>query len=287
MNEEMLKSLTSLIDESLAELEELKKSDRFSASEIKLDGPGSGIAGKDPQGSLGKEEDEKKEDEDEEDEEEHEKGMDKAEECAKDEDEEEEEEDDKEDLNKSVYSAQHDPENSSETRHSFKVFKDGVHVGSANGWANRGGNENYLEDGDLTAETAKKIPRSHHGKAMKAVQAASRKMTGLKKSNDELLLKSYVDSRFEAFESKIDRITNLVQSLASSPVPSKSVGYKTLAPLAKSQDETAPLSKSEIMDRLMDLKKSNPRSVDSADIAGAEMSSGHALAKIANKYNIK
>ena len=213
MNEEMLKSLTSLIDESLAELEELKKSDRFSASEIKLDGPGSGIAGKDPQGSLGKEEDEKKEDEDEEDEEEDEKGIDKAEECAKDEDEDEEEEDEKKEDNKE--------------------------------------------------------------EMKKSLEAQS------------TLLKSYVDSRFEAFESKIDRITNLVQSLASSPVPSKSVGYKTLAPLAKSQDETAPLSKSEIMDRLMDLKKSNPRSVDSADIAGAEMSSGHALAKIANKYNIK
>jgi len=70
-----------LIDESLAELEELKKSDRFSASEIKLGGPGSGIAGKDPQGGLGKEEDkdeeEDKDDEDDEDDKEDE--IDKAE----------------------------------------------------------------------------------------------------------------------------------------------------------------------------------------------------------------
>lgn len=77
MNEEMMKSLASLIDESLAELEVMKKSARFSASEIKLDGPGSGIAGKDPQGSLGKDEDEKEEDE--EDEEDEKSDMDKAE----------------------------------------------------------------------------------------------------------------------------------------------------------------------------------------------------------------
>ena len=40
MNEEMMKSLVALIDESLAEIEELKKSDRFSASEVKIEGPG-------------------------------------------------------------------------------------------------------------------------------------------------------------------------------------------------------------------------------------------------------
>jgi len=61
-----MKSLASLIDESLAELEVMKKSDRFSASEIKLGGPGAGIAGKDPQGSLGKDEEEEEEDEDDE-----------------------------------------------------------------------------------------------------------------------------------------------------------------------------------------------------------------------------
>lgn len=67
MNSELVKSLNVLIDETLEELEELKKS-RFSASEIKLDGPGSdGIAGKPANGSMGKkdEKEEKEEDEDE------------------------------------------------------------------------------------------------------------------------------------------------------------------------------------------------------------------------------
>lgn len=59
---DLIKSLNALIDETLGELEELKKS-RFAASEVKLDGPGSdGIAGKPANGSLGKEEDDKDED---------------------------------------------------------------------------------------------------------------------------------------------------------------------------------------------------------------------------------
>ena len=51
MNEELKKSLTDLIDETLLELEELKKS-RFSASEIDIKGPGEGIAGKPSNGDL-------------------------------------------------------------------------------------------------------------------------------------------------------------------------------------------------------------------------------------------
>ena len=103
-----MKSLVELIDETLAEVEELKKSDRFSASEIKLDGPGSGIAGKDPNGSLGKGEDK----EDDEDEDEEDDDMEKAEgknreadpnggkHMAKADDKDEEDEDEEEDDDK-------------------------------------------------------------------------------------------------------------------------------------------------------------------------------------------
>jgi hypothetical protein len=66
MKEELKKSLTDLIDETLLELEELKKS-RFSASEIKIEGPGANeLAGKPVNGKLAeKGEDESDEDEDE------------------------------------------------------------------------------------------------------------------------------------------------------------------------------------------------------------------------------
>jgi hypothetical protein len=88
MNSELAKSLNALIDETLSELEELKKS-RFSASEVKLEGPGSdGIAGKPASGSMEKEEQEEKEQEDEEEEEEAKKA--ESEEDEEDEEEEEE-----------------------------------------------------------------------------------------------------------------------------------------------------------------------------------------------------
>lgn len=92
MNSELAKSLGALIEETLDELEDLKKS-RFSASEVKLDGPGSdGIDGKPANGSLGKEEDKKDEDKKEE-----EKEMDKAEESDHKEEEKEEESSEKDD----------------------------------------------------------------------------------------------------------------------------------------------------------------------------------------------
>jgi len=51
MDNKLQKSLTDLIDETLQELDELRKS-RFSASEIKIEGPGEGIAGKPSDGKL-------------------------------------------------------------------------------------------------------------------------------------------------------------------------------------------------------------------------------------------
>jgi hypothetical protein len=69
MDEKLTKSITDLIDETLQELDELKKS-RFAAAEIKLEGPGDGIAGKPSDGDLHAkkaedEKDEKDEDKDE------------------------------------------------------------------------------------------------------------------------------------------------------------------------------------------------------------------------------
>lgn len=90
MNSELVKSLNVLIDETLSELEELKKS-RFSAVEVKLDGPGEdGIAGKPASGSMEKEEDKKDKEEDEEEETEK----------AESEEDEEEDEEEKEEAKK-------------------------------------------------------------------------------------------------------------------------------------------------------------------------------------------
>lgn len=66
MDNKLTKSLTDLIDETLMELDELRKS-RFAASEIKIEGPGDGIAGKPSDGKLdaAKADDDKKDDKDE------------------------------------------------------------------------------------------------------------------------------------------------------------------------------------------------------------------------------
>jgi len=105
MNSELVKSLNSLIDETLSELEDLKKS-RFSASEIKLDGPGEdGIAGKPANGNIAAKADEKEEEKEDEEEKEEEKDLDKADE-EEDEEDEEDEEEEKEDMDKKMKKSQ-------------------------------------------------------------------------------------------------------------------------------------------------------------------------------------
>jgi hypothetical protein len=246
MNEEMMKSLASLIDESLAELEELKKSDRFSASEIKLGGPGAGIGGKDPQGSLGKEEDKDDEDEEEDDEdkEEDEGDMDKAE-----------------------------GKNSEADPNAGKHKMDKAEGKNSEADPNAGKHKmDKAEDKDDDEDDKKKDKED------------------MKKSIEEqsTLLKSYVDKKFTAFETQLDKIAKLVADIADAPVPSKSVSYRGIAPLKKSAEaaETESLTKSALVDKLFELKKSGTR-VDSVDIASAELANGQQLVKIANKYNIK
>lgn len=96
MDAKLTKSLTDLIDETLMELDELRKS-KFAAAEIKIEGPGDGIAGKPSDGKLdaAKAED-KKDDEKEEDKKEDKAEKGENEEAAKAEDKKEDKKDDKE-----------------------------------------------------------------------------------------------------------------------------------------------------------------------------------------------
>lgn len=106
MDNKLTKSLTDLIDETLMELDELRKS-RFAASEIKIEGPGDGIAGKPSDGDIHAKAEEKKEihvdidshkDEEDEDKEEKEDKAEKGEneEAAKAEDKKDDKKEDKE-----------------------------------------------------------------------------------------------------------------------------------------------------------------------------------------------
>jgi hypothetical protein len=231
MKEELKKSLTDLIDETLLELEELKKS-RFSAAEVELKGPGAEeLAGKPTNGKLDAE---------------------KAEDEESEEDEEEADEAEKaEGVNSAVDKAE------------------GVNAAADMGKAEDKKDDDKDEDEEephkddskheeKEKDIAKKLLDMHKGEVKKSVEDA------------ETLMKSYVDQKVEALESQLATILETVTKLADAPVPAKGVGYKGVTPLAKSSDEGEPLSKSDVASKLFDLKKSGSR-VDSNDIAMAEM----------------
>ena len=110
----------------------------------------------------------------------------------------------------------------------------------------------------------------------------------LKKSQDEVssLMKSYIDDKVSGLEGKLEAIANMVKEIADSPVPSKGVSYKNVAPLYKSEPETEVLSKAQVVDKLFELKKSGT-AVDTLDITSAELGSQGELARIVEKYSIK
>ena len=229
MDEKMIKSLAALIDESLAEIEELKKSDRFSASEIKI-GDDEGLSGKEKNGSLDKEE---KDDED----------KDKKEESeSKDDDMEKEE--DCDDMEKEEDCDDMEKEEDCDDMEKEEDEKDDE--------------EDKKEDKDMK-------------KSLK---------------DQEDLIKSYVDGRIGALEGRLESIAAAVESLRDAPVPSKGSTYRDVQPLTKSVEQVEQLSKSDVVNKLFDLKKSG-ETVDSVDIASVELGGAGELNKIIQKYNIK
>lgn len=247
MKEELKKSLTDLIDETLLELEELKKS-RFSAAEVDLKGPGAdGIAGKPANGKLAEKAEDDKDDEDEDKDEVAEKG---------------------EGVNSAADMGK----------------GEGVNAPADMGKAEDKKDEDKKED--KKDEPHKDDPKHEEKEKYMAKKLLDMHKGEVKKSLDDsdTLMKSYVDQKVGALESKLASILETVTKLADAPVPAKGVSYKGAAPLLKSADEGEPLSKSEVASKLFDLKKSGGR-VDSNDIAMAEM--GHDLDKIVSKYNIK
>lgn len=256
MQEELKKSLTDLIDETLMELEELKKS-RFAAAEVEIKGPGADeLAGKPVNGKLAeKAEDDKKDDEDKKDDDE-----DKAEKA--------EGVNAKADMGKG----------------------EGVNAAADMGKAEDKKDDDKKDDEDKKDEPHKDDPK-HEEKEKDMAKKLLDMHKGedkkdLRKSDDEMesLMKSYVDSKVGALESKLATILETVTKLADAPVTPKGVSYKGVAPLMKSNEAVETLSKSEVASKLFELKKSGSR-VDSNDIVRAEM--GHDLEKIVEKYNIK
>ena len=225
-NEEMVKSLTSLIDETLEENEEIKKS-KFAASEISLGDDKSGIADKSKNGKLEAKKAEDDEDEDEEDE-------------------------DSDDMDKAD-------------------------------WAKKSDCMDKAEEDD--EEHEEKESKKHEKKESKKEEM--KEMREMKKSLEytETLMKSYVDERFSTLEKTISKLAAAVEAIADAPVQRKGVPAGVTA-LHKSSEEVEPLSKSEVANKLFELKKTG-KSVDSADIFKVETGNNLTVLEIANKYGLR
>lgn len=264
MNEELKKALESLIDETINEIEELKKS-RFSASEVKLEGPGEdGIKGHKANGHLDKEEDDDK-DEDKDD-------ADDAKKADKEEDDKEEKKDDEKPKMKEEKAEKAEGKNREADPNG------GHHQMDKGEGKNREADPNggcHSTDGGapVVKEEAEKADKMGYGKGMMA------------KGGEELdtLVKSLFEERFAPLEKKLASILDMVNQIADQPLPRKGVDAKVV-PLTKSSEErTEPLSKSEVSSKLFDLKKSGTQ-VDSLDVTKAEL--GQDLQAIAKKYNL-
>lgn len=253
MKEELRKSLTDLIDETLLELEELKKS-RFAPAEIEIKGPGENLAGKPTNGDLHakKAEDEKEEDE-------------------KDEEAEKAEGHNHQSNPDGDHHKMDKADDKDEDDEKKKKDKD-----------EKGSEEHEKEE----RKPSDKLANLASIKKSEDAAADEQKLMGeLKKSKEETetLLKSFVEERVKPLEDKLSTILDIVNRIADQPVPPKGVTARAV-PLMKSAEEGAEsLSKAEVATKLLELKKSGTK-VDSLDITRAEM--GHDLSKIIDKYKI-
>jgi hypothetical protein len=248
-NEEMVKSLTSLIDETLEEIEEIKKS-KFAASEISLGDSEAGMAGKSKNGELDAK---KKEDED------------------KDEDKE-----DKEDMAKM--------EDDVDKGENEKADSDQGKFAQAPS-VSKGENEKADPDHGKFAQApsvSKKEDKDEDEDKDKDVDYKD-----MKKSLDEseTMIKSYVDGRMSSIEDKLSKMAAAIEAFADAPAERKSVPAG-VAPLHKSTEEVEPLDKSEVASKLFELKKSG-EAVDSTDIFMVETGNQVTAQEIATKYGLK
>jgi len=261
-DEQMAKALRDLIDETIAEIEDLKKSDRFSASEIKIEGPGDDLAGKPTNGELdAKKADDK--DDDEEKKEEVEKGvLDEAEKAEKDDD-----DDKKEDKKEDKKIAQKEVDKHNEEKHGEPKDEDSAMKKSEES------TEEVVEKSEETKVEETKVEESTEDNLQKSAEEA------------EELMKSYVDSRITPIEEKMEAILKAVQELADVPVERKSVP-SDLQPLTKStMDGPEPLNKSEVIHKMLELKKSGT-SIPTDDITRAELGGPADLEQFVNKYKL-
>jgi len=260
MTTKLSKSLADLIDETLAEIEELKKSDRFSAEEIEL-------GEKSAQGGMAKgdeEDDEKDEDEDEDEE------AKKAEDDEDEDDEEHEEEDEakkaEEECEKAEAEMAKAEDECEKAEHAYsKALK-----------------KREMCKAELEHKLKKKeMKKPHWAKKSEGVNLMVKEEKEMKKS----LAKS-IDERISPLETKLSQVLDVVKQLADTPFPQRGHTYRQIQPLAKSTGDVEPLNKTAVLNKLLDLKKTGT-DVDAADVIRVEVGGNGDLNEVANKYGIK
>jgi hypothetical protein len=245
MNIDLAKSLTDLIDETLAEIEALRKSDRFEAEEIDM--------GHDKDGEMKPEEMAAKAEDEEEKEEEAEEeadDMDKAED--EEEKEEEAEEEEKEEMDK----AEAYRKAEEECAKAEKMYKEAM-------------KKRDMCKADMEDKDDKEEEKDEDREGI----------------NLEKKLSKSIDARIAPLQSQISELVDFVKQIADTPVPARGISYKGVQPLAKS-NEVEPLSKSQVLDQLITLKKSG-KEIATEDVLKAEIGSQDDLQTIVSKYGIK
>lgn len=276
-NEELTKNIVSVIDETIQEIEELRKS-KFDAQEVKMHGEdGKMKEGYDANGSMGKEEDKKKDDDEEKDKE----GKDEAEKAE----------------GKGV-NTEADPDKGP-YKEASTVSKEEHGVDKAEG---KGVNTEadpdkgpYKEASTVSKEEGdmdkKEDDKEDDDKDKKDDKDMDKMDMGydLKRSieEQESLMKSYVDEKIGGLENKIASVLDAVKTLSEQPVARKGVSAEAFRPLEKGAGESdvEPLNKSYVSDTLLKLKKSGTQ-VDSADIVRVETGSQEDVQSVAKKYEL-
>jgi len=182
-DKDLVKSLISIIDETIGEVEEIRKS-KFAASEIKL-GEDEGLAGKSKNGSL----EAKKKDEDE-DEDEDDKDMDKGENEKAD-----------EDHGKFAQAPTVSKGENEKADQDHGKFAQAPTV-------SKGEDEDEDEDEDKDKKKKEKMDFKEMKKSLQ---------------ENESLIKSYVDSKMSSIEDKLSKMAAVIEAIADAPVSRRGI----------------------------------------------------------------
>ena len=273
MDQEMAKSLVNLIDETISEIEDLKKS-RYSAAETRIGDSDSGVSNMDKDGNMEKEEAEKAEGKNSESDP-GTRGVTEPNMAS---------DPGKSNLHAEAAKAEgkdYDDDDDDDDDDKKKKYKKDYDMDKAEGKNSESdpGVPGTVDDAGADA------PKSNlEQEARKMEQPAEG--YHIKKSLDkqESLFKSYVDEKYDALEKRLAAILDVVKEIGDEPAAPKGVQTGGFVALQKNnEDEVETLSKSQTLDKLLDLKKSGTY-VDTADIASVEI--GGDPQAIVEKYNL-